>query len=199
MIPFLLLAATLPMYAETIQAFGFTWDQPVQGKYAVVQEEGVEVLKMTEGGPRDPVPRRPGAYIVAQSKPFKKVTIDLEMKPDGRSLIIVYGWQDVAHYNYAHISSDTAAKQIVHNGMFHVYGNERVRISSKEGPYSLPEPKWTKVRFVHDGATGKAWVEVDGRKNPSLVAYDLSLTEGRVGFGSFNETGSFRNVRIRGE
>lgn len=154
---------------------------------------------MTEPGPRNPVPRRPQTFALARTKPFKKVTIDLEVKRAGKSLIIVYAYQDESHFNYAHLSVDTAKQQPVHNGMFHVYGNERVRISSTEGPGSLPTEEWTKVRFTHDGATGKAWVEVEGKKFPSLVAYDLSLTEGRVGLGSFNEMASFRNVRIKGE
>jgi len=31
-----------------------------------------------------------------------------------------------------------------------------------------------------------------------MRAVDLSLKHGRVGMGSFNETGSFRNLKVRG-
>jgi hypothetical protein len=94
---------------------------------------------------------------------------------------------------------DTAASQNVHNGMFHIFGGERVRISSLEGPGSLPTQDWTPVRLVFDGETGKCYVEVNGKRNPSLEAADLSLRWGRVGLGSFDETGDFRNVRVSGE
>jgi hypothetical protein len=40
---------------------------------------------------------------------------------------------------------------------------------------------------------------VNGKRNPSLEAVDLSLRHGRVGLGSFDETGDFRNVKITGE
>jgi hypothetical protein len=125
--------------------------------------------------------------------------VEAEVKRAGRSLIIVYGWQDPNHYNYAHMSSDAAAKQNVHNGVFHIFGGERVRISPLDGPPSFETEDWTPVKLVFDGETGHCFVEVNGKRNPSLDAYDLSLRWGRVGLGSFNETGDFRNVRVSGE
>jgi hypothetical protein len=37
---------------------------------------------------------------------------------------------------------------------------------------------------------------VDGQPVPALHAVDLSLREGRLGIGSFDETGDFKNVKI---
>ena len=130
---------------------------------------------------------------------FRRVTVEAEIKQNGKSLIIVYAWQDANHYNYAHISSDTALQSNMHNGMFHIFGGERVRISSVDGPRSLPTQEWTPVKLVFDGESGRCYVEVNGKRNPSLEAVDLSLRSGRVGLGSFDETGEFRNVKITGE
>ena len=113
-------------------------------------------------------------------------------------MIVLYAWADEGHYNYVHLSSDSAEKQIVHNGVFHVYGGDRVRISKAVGPGTLPTEQWIKVKIVHDGRTGRVYADVDGKRNASLDAVDVSLTEGRVGLGSFFETGAFRNVRIMG-
>ncbi len=154
---------------------------------------------LVSGEPPAGQPRRPTKYAIADTGPFRKVTIDAEIRRNARSLILVYAYQDEAHYNYAHISSDAAKKQPVHNGMFHVFGGERVRISSLDGPESLPDKDWTPVKLVFDGDTGRCYIEVNGKRNPSLEAVDLSLRSGRVGLGSFNETGDFRNVRIIGE
>ncbi len=113
---------------------------------------------------------------------------------------MVYAWRDAAHFNYAHLSSDTAAKQPVHNGIFHVFGGDRVRISSVAGPAALPSAgEWYKVRLDYDAHTGEATVLVKGQKNPSLRAIDLSLGAGKVGIGSFFETAVFRNVKITGK
>ena len=59
--------------------------------------------------------------------------------------------------------------------------------------------EWTPVKLVFDGDAGRGYVEVNGKRNPSLEAVDLSLRFGRVGLGSFDETGDFRRVKITGE
>ena len=74
-----------------------------------------------------------------------------------------------------------------------------MRISSTEGPDTLTEEKWYKVKLVHDGNTGKVQVWVDGQTSPSFEACDLSLRSGKVGLGSFFDTGEFRSVRIQGQ
>ncbi len=190
------LAASAATADETIQAFGHSWSVQQASDWSV--ENGTLRLKVS-GEPAPGQPRRPQKFAILDSKPYKKVTIEAEMKHNGRSLIIVYGYQDKDHYNYAHISSDEAVKQNVHNGFFHVFNGERSRISSLDGPASFTTAEWTPVKFVFDGDTGRAYVEVNGKKNPSLEAVDLSLRWGKIGFGSFNETGDFRNVKFTGE
>ncbi len=161
-------------------------------------ENGTLRLKVA-GEPAAGQPRRPQKYAILNSKPYRKVTVEAEMKHNARSLMIVYAWQDKDHYNYAHISTDEAAKQNVHNGMFHVFSGERVRMSSLDGAASFTTEEWTPVKLTFDGDTGKCSVEVNGKRNPSLEAVDMSLRWGQVGLGSFNETGDFRNVKITGE
>ena len=182
--------------ADSIGVFGQKWT--VQSATDWVVGDNLLQLKVSAEPPAGQ-PRRPTKYALLESKPYSKVTLEAEVRRNGRSVAIVYAWQDDAHYNYAHISVDTAASQNVHNGMFHIFGGERVRMSSLEGPGSLPTQDWTPVKLVFDGESGKCYVEVNGKRNPSLEAVDLSLRWGRVGLGSFDETGDFRNVRITGE
>jgi hypothetical protein len=179
---------------EILQALGYEWDAPRAKDWSI--EGGV--LRMLIKGPAVPQPRRPMQYVIARTPSYRKVTMKLEVERNGKSLILIYAWRDPAHFNYAHLSSDAAKQVIVHNGMFHVYGGERVRISGTEGPATLPEAAWTKVKLVHDGATGRAYVEVNGQRNASLEAVDLSITEGRIGLGSFFDLGAFRNLKIIG-
>lgn len=182
--------------ADTVEAFGFRWTVQSAKDWAV---EGDELRLLRPGEPPPGQPRRPQKYALAETEPFRTVTLEAEVLRNGRSLVLIYAWQDEGHYNYAHISSDPAEKVHVHNGMFHIFGGERVRISLLEGPPSLPSREWTPVRLVFDGDSGRCYVEVNGKRNPSLEAADLSLRFGRVGLGSFDETGSFRKVRIRGK
>ncbi len=188
--------ATVLVAADSIEVFGHRWTVQQAPDWSI---ENAVLKLLVAANPPPGVPRRPQKFALAETAPFRRVTVEAEVRRNGSSLIIVYAWQDESHYNYAHISADTAAKQNVHNGMFHVFGGERVRISPLDGPASLPTREWTPVKLVFDGDTGRCYVEVSGNRNPSLEAVDLSLRFGRVGLGSFNETGDFRNVRISGE
>ena len=119
--------------------------------------------------------------------------------PLGKSLMLVFAYRDEAHFDYAHLSVDTGTKQPVHNGIFHVYGGERVRISSPQGPPAFPENNhWYHAKLTYDAKTGAVHVAVDGKAVPALDAVDLSLGAGKVGLGSFDETAVFRNVKILG-
>ena len=188
-------ACSLPA-AETIEVFGQRWTVQQKSDWSV--EDGVLKL-LVSAEPPPGKPRRPQKFALAETGPFRRVTVEAEVRRNGTSLIIVYAWQDESHYNYAHISSDTAAAASMHNGMFHIFGGERVRISPLDGPGSLPAREWIPVKLVFDGDAGRCYVEVNGKRNPSLEAVDLSLRFGRVGLGSFDETGDFRRVRISGE
>lgn len=183
---------------ESIQALGYRWDVQSAGDWEIAKIDGIDTLRLRKSG-EPTIPRRPTKFAIADTEPFSKVTIEVEMRRQGgKSLIIVYGWQDPNHWNYAHISADEGKQIHVHNGMFHVFGGERVRISSLEGPNSLPTEDWAKVKLVFDGETGRCYAEVNGKRNPSLEAVDLSLRWGKIGLGSFNETGDFRNLKITG-
>jgi hypothetical protein len=150
-------------------------------------------------------PRRPTQYAVAETGDFIRGVVELEVKKEPAaarnrhtSLMIAYAWKDDNHFNYVHLSVDSASEQIVHNGVFHVYGGERVRISPAAGPGTLPGEEWHKVKLVYDGTTGLVEVYVDGKTSPAMRAVDLSLGAGKFGIGSFFDMGSFRNVKITG-
>jgi hypothetical protein len=180
-------------------SLGMTMSGVIPAVSSTEQEGGKPVLRLHVVGPRDPQPRRPVQFALAQTEPWQKVTVECDVKRDGGSLILVYAYRDDAHFNYVHLSVDAAKKQPVHNGVFHVYGGERVRISSNEGPGSLPsDQQWYHVQLNYDGSTGAVKVLVDGKENQSLKGVDMSLGPGKVGIGSFFEKALFRNVKING-
>lgn len=179
---------------ETIQALGRTWSVPAASEWNA-SGEVLELLKGREPG----TPRRPSQFALLQEGPYSSFTLEVDVKRNGKSLLLVFGYQDPGHYNYAHISVDDPVKQNVHNGVFHVFGGERVRISPLEGgPGLLPTTDWTSVKLVWNGKTGEVTCYANGKTSGALHAVDMSLKHGRVGLGSFNETGSFRNLKITG-
>ena len=187
-----------PLLAETVDAFGHKWTVPIGSDWAVEDAAGVPVLHLAVARPQQQ-PRRPKQFALADTPNFNSVTISLEAKaPDGH-FIIVYAYRDDSHFNYAHLSIDAATKQPVHNGIFHVYGGDRVRISSEKGPAALAsKDDWNKIQLTHDAQTGIVGMTINGKTLPAFEAVDLSLGPGKVGIGSFFNTALFRNVKISG-
>jgi hypothetical protein len=205
--PLLLLALLAPAVSagETIEALGYRWTVPVASDWKVTATDGIPTLEILVPRPSTK-PRRPSQYALADTSDYVKVTIDAELRPEPEarrnhhnSMMLVYAWRDADHFNYVHLSVDKAKAAAVHNGVFHVYGGDRVRISSEEGPESFPQEGWYKVKLVYDGTTGKVEVFVNGKSSPSLRAVDMSLGSGKVGLGSFFDMGEIRNVKITGE
>ena len=187
------LAAFNANAADTLAILGRAWAVPAAADWKV--EEGTLRL-VASRGPL-PGPRRPIQFALTDVPSYDRLTVEADVMPLGRSLLIVLAYRDPAHFDYAHLSTDTAGEQPVHNGIFHVYGGERVRISAERGPAAFAASgHWYHVTLAHDSATGTIEVTVDGQPVPALHAVDLSLGPGKVGLGSFDETGAFKNIKI---
>ena len=191
------LTQTAPV--TNLRAFGHNWTVRNADDWKIRKDGETEVLRLEI--PREPLPgpRRPIQFALSDMPDARQATVEADIQPLKRSVIIVYAYQDEAHFNYAHLSTDTGLAQPVHNGVFHVFGGERVRISSQAGPASFPAiDRWYHVKLVFNGTTGTVDVSVDNQSIPALHAVDLSLTHGKVGLGSFDETGEFKNVKMTG-
>jgi hypothetical protein len=193
----LLSVAALAAAADTLEVFGLKWTVPAASDWKVDAESGTPVLRLVQNRGPLPGPRRPIQFALAGEGYTNGVQVEADVMPLGKSLLIVFAYRDEAHFDYAHLSTDTGEQQPVHNGIFHVYGGERVRISSPRGPAAFPaNQRWHHAVLTHDVASGKVGVTVDGVAIPALQAVDLSLGPGQAGIGSFDETAVFRNVRI---
>jgi hypothetical protein len=189
MLPLVFFLATM---ADQITAFQQKWKVIDASDW--VFRDGA--LTMVTARPQEANPRVPMQYALLEDTVYESFTLECEVKRDSGSLILVYNWQDGMHFNYAHLSVDSPEKQPVHNGVFHVFGSDRSRISKTKGDGSLPTTEWTRVKMDYDAKTGRVVVEVGGKRFPSLEAVDVSLTSGKIGLGSFFETAQFRGLKI---
>ncbi len=186
--------------AGTLSVFGNRWQVFDPSDWKITTQDGIQILSLNH--PRDPLPgpRRPMQFALAETPLFNRVNMQVDMRPRGRSLIIVFAYRDPAHFDYVHLSIDTGMQQPVHNGVFHVFGGERVRISSQAGPPAFAETnRWYRVSFEYTGENGTVHVSVDGQEIPALHAVDLSLSSGQIGLGSFDEIGDFKDLRMAAE
>ena len=114
---------------DRLTVFGREWTVPVASDWKIEHVDGAEVLRLVEHRGPLPGPRRPIQFALADFADYSRLTLEADVKPLGGSLLIVFAYRDEAHFDYAHLSVDPASKEPVHNGIFHVYGGDRVRIS----------------------------------------------------------------------
>ena len=58
--------------------------------------------------------------------------------------------------------------------------------------------QWHKLRLVREGSTGKVEVYFDDLSKPVMRGEDKSFAKGFLGFGSFDDQGRVRNVKVYG-
>jgi len=152
------------------------------------------------GKPAGPI-RRPAALAIFKMDPFKRVTLKAEVRSTApqdvirRDLNLIFGYESPSRFYYVHLSGVT---DDVHHGIFLVADADRRRIDNRTGQPQLRDQNWHRVRLERDGATGRIEVYVDRSKGPVLAASDTTIRTGRVGLGSFDDTGEFRKIEITG-
>lgn len=112
-----------------------------------------------------------------------------------RSLCLFFGYQDPAKMYYVHFGQKTDDHA---NQIFLVNQEPRRKISTKTTDGTPWDDQWHHARIVRDVATGTIDVYFDDLKTPVMTAVDKTFTWGRVGIGSFDDTGNFDDIRLYG-
>ena len=173
------------------------WDVDGSGVWAI--SKGKLVISKA-GVPAGPI-RRPAALAILKTKPLQRVTVEGEIHSTApldvvrRDLDVVVSYESPSRFYYIHLAGTT---DNVHNGIFLVNNADRVRIDSGKGKPQLQDSLWHSVRVERDGVSGRITVYVDKSKAPVLEAVDTTICCGMVGFGSFDDTGEFRNIVVTG-
>lgn len=145
--------------------------------------------------------RRPSAIAVLNSDMLKQATVEVQLRSlaplnvSQRDLQIIVGYQSPTRFYYIHLAGMTDA---VHNGIFLVDNADRQRIDDGTGVPQLLDQNWHDVRVAWNGQAGTIDVFVDDSVEPVLHATDTTLQSGHIGFGSFDDTGEFRNIEVSG-
>jgi hypothetical protein len=112
-----------------------------------------------------------------------------------RDLCVYFGYQAAGKFYYAHLGkkTDNHANQI-----FIVNGADRKKISTKTTEGTNWTDGWHTIKVVRRVADGTIEVYFDDLKTPAMTAKDKTFTWGRVGVGSFDDTGNWDDVKIHG-
>jgi sugar lactone lactonase YvrE len=112
-----------------------------------------------------------------------------------RDMCLFFGYQNPAHFYYVHLGqrTDDHANQI-----FIVNDAPRTKISTKTTPGTKWDDKWHDVKIIRRVSDGTIEVYFDDMKTPVMMATDKTFTWGRVGLGSFDDTGNWDDVKLYG-
>lgn len=114
-----------------------------------------------------------------------------------RDVCLFFSFVDPSHFYYNHIASvaDDHA-----NNVFIVNDAPRTKIAVKTTTgYDWAARDWHKVRIVRDIDAGYYAVYLNDSEEPEMVATDLDMTWGHIGFGTFDDSMRVRNIKIWGE
>ncbi|RLD17719.1 MAG: hypothetical protein DRI69_11725 [Bacteroidetes bacterium] len=157
------------------------------------------VLEITENSiNRDPF-TAPSARIIYDKSTFTSFELTVEMKSNAPlseirgDMIIIFGYQSPTQYYYAHL---TGTVDSIHNGVFIVDNTDRRKVDFTEFEPVLIDREWHKIRLVRDTEAGSIGIFRDGDEAPMISVYDKTFLEGKIGFGSFNDTGEIRSINI---
>jgi hypothetical protein len=123
-----------------------------------------------------------------------EVRLDL-FNAGNNDVCIAFGKGSETKFYYAHLG-EKADK--VHLQLHLVNDADREKITGA-GAEALPweQGKWHLVKLVRDIGAGTITVWFDGKQ--VLAAVDKTLGKGKIGLGSFDDLGSFRNLEITPE
>jgi hypothetical protein len=115
-----------------------------------------------------------------------------------RDMCVIFGFQDETHFYYAHFA---ASSDDFHNIIAVVNGADRARINLEPAGSSaarLTDKNWHAFKVTFDAASGDIKAYLDDMAVPVLTARDRTFARGLVGVGSFDDTGFFDDLTLRG-
>lgn len=151
----------------------------------------------------DYTPPHRSPYNMSLLKDFEVTDFDLNVKVlsthedyGHRDVCLFFGYQDPAHFYYVHLGkkADDHANQV-----FIVNDAPRIKISTTTTAGTDWDDRWHNVRITRNSETGDIAVYFDDMRTPIMTAKDKTFTSGRVGLGSFDDTGDWDDFRLRGK
>jgi len=132
------------------------------------------------------------------------VVTDFELEVDAkqtgkeyghRDLCFFFGYQDPSHFYYVHLA--TVADPHA-NSIFLVNGAPRVSIAQKRTNGTDWKTGYHRIRIERNTESGTIKVYFNDMKTPVMETVDKTFLYGEVGLGSFDDTGNFDNLIVRG-
>lgn len=145
--------------------------------------------------------RSPFSVAIIKSIQVTSFVMDAEMlqtSPDGdghRDMVFIWNFMSPSKFYYSHIS--TAHDGVAHNILIVNEADRKAISTTFSAGYDWGRNVWKKLRVVRDVESGSMAVyDLEVPATAILTANDKIFTAGYVGFGSFDNSGQVRNVKV---
>lgn len=163
------------------------------------EENGQYCLELVGGSDYQPRVRSPRNIAILKPHTFGSFVLEADLLQTGREyghrdLCLFFSMKDPANFYYLHIASK--ADPHAHN-IFLVNDEPRRAIAEKttEG-IQWGQNQWHKIRLVREVESGLIQLYFDDMETPIMETHDQHFDYGYVGFGSFDDSGKFDNIKI---
>lgn len=180
----------------------FVFSDPAVWKYGKDKDGGFLELAYDRKAYKstyNPKNRSPIHIALLANKVFTDFVLDCELQSTTQAyghqdMCLFFGVTDPQKYYYVHIAR--AGDVNAHN-VFIVNDAPRKNFAKEttKGIDWKPDT-WHKVRIARDTAKGTIEVFFDDLTKPIMQAEDKTFTSGHIGFGSFDDAGRVRNIRV---
>ena len=176
------------------------WEPTDAAAWRIEEADGSKVLSQFQKSNYSPPVRSPLNMNLIKDVELGSFVLELKMHsttPDygHRDLCLFFGHQDPSHFYYVHIANQADAHA---NSIFIVDGEPRVSIAETRTEGTKWDENWHTVRLVRDVELGTIAVYFDDMEEPIMTATNDKFKSGRIGVGSFDDTGQFDDITIRG-
>ena len=186
------------VFEEDFQQGCDRWVATDPKAWKLVEEDGNYVFALWQSSDYAPPVRSPLSIARIKDLDVTDFVLEARMEQTGREyghrdLCVFFGYNDPSHFYYVHI----ATKADPHaNSIFLVNGEPRVSIAKERTSGTDWGTGDHLVRVERCTKTGRIQVYFDDVTTPIMIAEDRTFLRGGIGFGSFDDTGTFDDIRI---
>lgn len=177
------------------------WGPKDPSAWKVVKQGDNSFYSMFKDSSYKPEVRSPVNFALLKEVTVSDFVLDVDMRSTQevyghQDLCLFFGYQDPSHFYYVHLGREADAHA---NSIFLVNGEPRVSIAQKRTDGTAWTKDWHHVRIKRDTSKGTIEVYFDDMKKPVMTTVDKHFLHGRIGIGSFDDTGDFDNLSLRGK
>lgn len=177
------------------------WEPTDPKAWKVVKSDRGHVFNQFKNSAYKPPHRSPFNMALVKDLTVTDFVLEAKVNSTGkdgphRDMCLFFGHQDPAYFYYVHIAkaADDHANQI-----FIVNGSDRKKISATSTKGTPWDDKWHTVKVVRNVEAGDIAIFFDDMKTPIMTAQDKTFTWGRVGIGSFDDSGNWSDIKVWGK